>query len=81
MFKPNGSSDTNLRRHLGNVHKLEGFLYPSQLRHHKKAKLVSTKYKRQLDNAVIEAIFLDGRSFNDFEKKGMAKFLKLAIPE
>lgn len=70
-----------MRRHLGNVHNLEEFLYPSQLRHRKKTKLVSTKYKRQLDNAAIEAVFLDGRSFNDFEKKGMAKFLKLAVPE
>ncbi|CAF4230596.1 unnamed protein product [Rotaria magnacalcarata] len=82
-FSLNGSSDTNVRRHLGVKHHLKQFLYPSQLQEYEskpKQKFVSTAHKQQLDKAVVAAIYIDGRSFDDFRKTGMMKFLNLAIP-
>lgn len=44
-------------------------------------RLVFTReIKKELDDAVLNCIIEDGRSFNDFRKPGMKKFLKLAIP-
>ncbi|CAF4098315.1 unnamed protein product, partial [Rotaria sordida] len=80
-FALNSISDSNLRRHLGGVHGLKEYLYPSQLQNYQpKNKLISTKLKQQLDKAAVQAIYVDGRSLNDFEKPGMAKFLKIAVP-
>ncbi|CAF4007827.1 unnamed protein product, partial [Rotaria sp. Silwood1] len=80
-FALNATSDSNLRRHLGGVHGLKEYLYPSQLQNYQpKNKLISTKLKQQLDKAAVQAIYVDGRSLNDFEKPGMAKFLKIAVP-
>ncbi|CAF3456130.1 unnamed protein product [Rotaria socialis] len=82
-FSLNGSSDTNVRRHLGVKHHLKQFLYPSQLQEYEskqKQKFISTAHKQQLDKAVVAAIYIDGRSFDDFRKTGMMKFLNLAIP-
>ncbi|CAF3319125.1 unnamed protein product [Rotaria socialis] len=80
VFKANYSSDTNLRRHLAYVHNLNQFLYPSQLQNRKKASLISTKLKQQLDKAAIDAISVDGRSFGDLGKEGITKFLNLSNP-
>ncbi|CAF3355420.1 unnamed protein product [Rotaria socialis] len=80
VFKANDSSDTNLRRHLAYVHNLNQFLYPSQLQNRKKASLISTKLKQQLDKAAIDAISVDGRSFGDLGKEGITKFLNLSNP-
>ena len=41
---------------------------------------ISPEKKRQLDEAAIEFIISDGRSWGDFKRPGMAKFLSLAIP-
>jgi len=59
---------------------MKEFLYPSQLKTKTDATLVSTKNKQKLDGAIIEATYMDRRSFNDFRKEGMMKFLNLAIP-
>jgi len=48
--------------------------------HHPKPKLISNTLKQQLDKAAVQAIYLDGRSFNDFMKPGMANFLNTAVP-
>ncbi len=66
IFKANGSPDSNLRRHLGNVHNMKEFLYSSQLQTKTDATLISTKDKQELDGAIIEAAYMNGRSFNDF---------------
>ena len=48
------------------------YLYKSQNKEHKrKAKLISDVLKKKLDKAVVECIYKDHRSFNDFEKPGM----------
>ena len=53
---------------------MKEFLHLLQLRHRKRATLVSIKNKRQLDNTVLEAIVSDGRSFHDFEKRNSQIF-------
>ncbi|CAF0933307.1 unnamed protein product [Didymodactylos carnosus] len=82
FLKCDKSSDTNLRKHLGTFEKMPQFLYPSQRKQHKTGKLarITTKRKLELDSALFECILLDGRSYNDFNKKGMRYFLKTALP-
>lgn len=68
--------------HLSKVHKLD-YLFPSQKKSPETVKsisLISNKMKKDLDNAVLDAILIDGRSFLDFCKPGMMNFLKIAIP-
>jgi len=45
---------------------MKEFLYPSQLQTKNDATLISTKDQQELDGAIIEATYMDGRSFNDF---------------
>ncbi|CAF4987944.1 unnamed protein product, partial [Rotaria sp. Silwood1] len=75
------SSDSNLRSHLGHIHKLEEFLYPSQ-RNQKplKEQKISFQHENNLDSAAINAIIQDSHIFNLFRKPGMKKFLSLATP-
>ncbi len=59
---------------------MKEFLYRSQLQTKIDATLISTKDKQELDGAIIEVTYMDGRSLKDFRKEGMMKFLNLAIP-
>ncbi|CAF1283803.1 unnamed protein product, partial [Didymodactylos carnosus] len=57
-------------------------LYPSQRRQSQKpARQITAELKRKLDDSLIKAIIVDGRSFNDFSKPGIIDFLDLAIPD
>ncbi|CAM4794435.1 unnamed protein product [Rotaria magnacalcarata] len=78
----NELSDSNLRSHLGRIHKLTDFLYPSQRPQEKLPKPVNLTQQRKkiLDEAAIQAIIDDSHSFNIFRKSGMQKFLSLAVP-
>ena len=77
-------SDANLRTHLANHHGMNQVLLPSQ----QKRKKNKTEYretmpieeKRKIDDELIECIIKDSRSFNDFEKPGMRKFLNVVLP-
>jgi hypothetical protein len=78
---PNGST-SSLFKHLKNIHKIttlkkkfngrviEGRVVP---------KLTKEK-KKTLDHLALAAIVKDGRSFNDFHKSGIKRFLDAAIP-
>ncbi|CAF5186937.1 unnamed protein product, partial [Rotaria magnacalcarata] len=68
----NETSDTNLRSHLGKMHQMIEFLYPSQKNQiQPKSKLISIDEKKKLDEAAIEAIVQDSLPFNHFQKSGM----------
>jgi len=76
----NGSlrSDTNLRSHLGKIHKKEEYLYPSQRKAQdpKTNEPVSKETAQKLNEAILECIIEDSRPFGDFRKPGMRNFLK-----
>ncbi|CAF4423836.1 unnamed protein product, partial [Rotaria magnacalcarata] len=57
----NELSDSNLRSHLGRIHKLTDFLYPSQRPQEKLPKPVNLTQQRKkiLDEAAIQAIIDD----------------------
>lgn len=65
-------------------HAMEECLYPSQRKRVNKTKeqftIVDKRRIRELDFAVLNCIIQDGRSFGDFSKPGMLKFLEIAIP-
>ncbi|CAF2180976.1 unnamed protein product [Rotaria magnacalcarata] len=74
----NETSDTNLRSHLGKMHQMIEFLYPSQKNQiQPKSKLISIDEKKKLDEAAIEAIVQDSLPFNHFQKSGMKIFLSV----
>lgn len=79
-------SDSNLRLHLGTVHGLQHFLFPSQ----KKLSLVSTtattdnsmspNRRRELHAVAIECISDDALPFGIFRRPGMSRFLAAIEP-
>ena len=71
------NSTTNIRRHLIYAHGKIELGYKSQLAARES---VSIDKKRLLDDAVIQCIVMDGRSWGDFRRNGMQKFLKIATP-
>ncbi|CAF1442662.1 unnamed protein product [Rotaria sordida] len=72
---------TNLRKHLGFVHKRTEFLYSSQRKNYlPKSSSISIDRKKELHSAIISCIIKDSRCFNDFRKSGMRAFLAVAIP-
>ena len=74
-------STTNLRKHLGLVHKRIEYLYPSQQKNYSmKLNPIPIVRKKQLHSAVISCIIQDSRSFIDFRKDGMRQFLAVAVP-
>ncbi|CAF1428026.1 unnamed protein product, partial [Rotaria sordida] len=74
-------SDSNLRSHLGRVHKLDEFLYPSQRKKNlPKEKSITSDQKELLDSAAIQAIIQDSHAFTWFRKSGMQHFLSVAVP-
>ena len=75
-IKTTNWSTTGLRKHLTQVHKLPTIEPPVLT---EKAKM-SNLLKGELHSLVISAIVKDGRSFNDFRRTGMMKFLAKATP-
>lgn len=74
-------SDSNLRSHLGKVHNMREFLYPSQLPiSRRKDALIPAEEKKKLNEAAINAIVRDALPFNHFKKPGMLKFLSTIKP-
>jgi hypothetical protein len=82
MSKANELSDTNLRSHLGRIHDLKEFLYPSQYRKKgpPKEEHLSNQRKKELDEAAVQAIIQDSHAFNLFRNTGMGHFLSVAVP-
>ncbi|CAF2388842.1 unnamed protein product [Rotaria sp. Silwood2] len=79
--KSSMESDSNLRSHLGRIHDLDGFLYPSQRKKPlPKEKSITFNQKQLLNAAAIEAIIRDSHAFNLFRKPGMQHFLSIAVP-
>ncbi len=62
---------------------MENMLYESQKKQVVKSeiKTLTKNMKEELDDLLLNAIILDSRSFNDFRKKGIEKFLQKLRPE
>ena len=73
-------STSTLIRHLRDVHKMEDFQSKEVLPNPSNKKKISSHMKKRLDDAVLVAIIEDGRSFSDFSKKGLKKFIQVALP-
>ncbi|CAF1298723.1 unnamed protein product [Adineta steineri] len=77
-YKYNQFSDSNLRSHLGFMHGLYSYLYPSQVKqreNHEKKDSILPHLKKELDTAAIECIVIDGLPFGTFRRPGMQRFL------
>lgn len=71
MYANNKNKDSNLRKHLGFVHNKQNVMFLSQKQNFKVSHLnLSVQRVAELDNAVFEAIIIDGRTFSDFKKTG-----------
>jgi hypothetical protein len=80
-MKMKNYNTSNLRKHLGMVHKRTEFLYQSQIKNYSpQSQFISIQRRKELHNAVISCIITDSRSFNDFRKVGMRAFLAVAVP-
>lgn len=76
VIKTSNWSTTGLRKHLIQVHKITTI--PSSVA--AKKATIPPALRRELHELVIKAIIQDSRSFNDFRRPGMVKFLKKAVP-
>jgi hypothetical protein len=79
LSKPSHSTST-LIRHLRDVHQMKDFQLKEDLPHHSNKKRISSHLKKRLDDTVLVAIVEDGRSFNDFSKKRLKKFIQEVLP-
>ena len=76
VIKTTNWSTTGLRKHLIQIHKITT-IPPSAPA--KKATFPPA-LRKELHELAIKAIIQDSRSFNDFRRSGMLKFLKKAVP-
>ena len=76
VIKTTSWSTTGLRKHLVQVHKVPN-IPPSVA---VKKATFSPALRRELHELVMKAIIQDSRSFNDFRRPGMIKFLRKAVP-
>ena len=74
----NNNYETNLRKHLGNVHKIPNIMFASQQKNVNEKKPIDSA---PIDEAILNAIIIDGRPFNDFNKPGIKKVLSIAFPD
>jgi hypothetical protein len=76
------TGDANLRKHLWHRHKNSDYLYPSQFKKlvKKQDQPITPARKKELDDAIINCIIQDSRTFNDFSKPGMKEFLNKVLP-
>lgn len=69
---------------MARAHGKKDFLYKSQrarwFASQKDEVALNTQRSQELDKAAAACIVKDGRSFGDFGKEGMVKFLKVAVP-
>jgi len=84
VVKMGNNSDINLRSHLAFIHEridllTEGQKASSKFGKDKNEKL-NPEEKSKIDEAVLECIYIDSRSFNDFIKPGMRKLFKILKP-
>ena len=71
VFKISNGSCANLKSHLGNFHGMVDLLHDSQKKNEEENKTkISAELKKKLDQAILDAIVCDSRSFSDFGKKG-----------
>lgn len=78
-IKTNSGGTTSLRKHLLRQHKISDV--PSHRPSYKTINNpISKQQKDRLDHLVKIATFEDGRTFGDFRKNGMMKFLSEAVP-
>ena len=74
-------NDCNLRSHLGRKHHMSELMYNSQRQQLiPKPSYIKPEKKREFHEAAIDCIITDGRSFNDFRRPGMDKFLNVIYP-
>ncbi|CAF2117099.1 unnamed protein product [Rotaria magnacalcarata] len=76
ILKTTNWSTTGLRKHMEQVHKIPMVKSTSTTA----KSTISTSFKSELHNLVVNAIIQDSRSFDDFRRPGMTNFLKKAIP-
>ena len=76
------TGDGNLRKHLWHVHHDPDYLYPSQYKRLVKNSVqsITPARKKELDEAIVNCIIQDSRTFNDFSKPGMREFLNKVVP-
>ena len=85
-------SDANMRSHIWSKHKnidkysdQSKVLYKSQktrrsVKETNSKKKIDKKLKDRIDDAIVEAILIDGRSHGDFKKNGIKKVLEVLAP-
>lgn len=76
VIKTTNFSTTGLIKHLRQVHKINIETPVSTVEKPK----FPQKLKNELHDLAVKAIVEDSRSFNDFRKPGMMKFLKKIVP-
>ena len=71
-IKSTNKKDDGLRKHLGGVHRMTEYYYPSQAypKSKKNEKKLTADRKKELDEAHLNAIYDDSRAFNDFNRPG-----------
>ena len=72
-YKTAVNSDANLRSHLSNTHKMREFGYSSQIKLDNFDSPIEKEKKKELHEAILDAIIMDSRPFGDFRKDGMAR--------
>ena len=71
-YLKNNNYETNLRKHLGNVHKIPNIMFASQQKNKTDIKTIDNV---PIDEAILNDIINDDRPFNDFNKPGIKKLL------
>jgi hypothetical protein len=70
-IKAPGRRDYGLRKHLGTQHGLKNYMYDSQKKQNvSKKKEIDQDRKKEIDEAIADAIYTDSRCFGDFNKPG-----------
>ncbi|CAF1114440.1 unnamed protein product, partial [Didymodactylos carnosus] len=75
----NHGSTSTLRQHLISKHGKNELMIPIDKKKDKSLPF-SLEKKRQLDDYLIKSVASDARTFNDFGKSGIKKFLEAALP-
>jgi hypothetical protein len=80
MIKTVCGGTSTLRKHLVTKHNLTHLILQKSQRRETKQSAISRERKIRLDYLANLAIYEDGRTFTDFRKSGIRKFLAEAIP-
>lgn len=79
-IKTTTGGTTTLRKHLLRKHNITDVAHRPESSRKTINKTISKQRKARLDQLVKIAIFEDGRTFGDFRKSGIMKFISEAIP-